>query len=185
MAFSEIISSVLGGGATGLLGAALSRYFDYKSKQLDKEFQKDKFEYDLQLKHADARILELEWQSRERIAITEADSRIDAADTQAFQAALTSEPKMFANPSKLTRAQNSWMVFVDGVRGLIRPGLTLYLCGISTAVYMQAGSIIKNQPITIEQSVDIYNQISSTILYLTTCCVLFWFGSRAKQYKGK
>lgn len=186
MGFSEIISSVFGGGVTGLLGAAISRFADYKNKQLDLQLQKEKFSNEIELKHADARIMELEWQSRERIALTEGESKESVAETQAFQTALTSEPKLYHNPTKLSRAQNAWMVLVDGIRGLIRPVLTLYLCGISTAVYMQAGSIIKHQPLSPEQSMEIYTQISSTILYLTTTCVLFYFGSRpAKQGRGK
>lgn len=184
MGFSDIITSVLSGGATGLIGAAIARYSDYKTKQLDIEVQRMKLENEIQLRHIDERIIEKELSSKERIVISESEARVDVEDSKAFRSAIESEPKIYHNPSKLTRAQNAWMVLVDGVRGLIRPGLTLYLCGITTAVYMQAGSIIKKQPIPIEQSVEIYTQISSTILYLTTTCVLFWFGIRTKNSKN-
>lgn len=178
---TEFLTSILSGGATGLLGAGISRYADYKNKQLDIEVKKLDHENEIALRHIDERMMEKEWEARNQIALVEAESRMDVEDSRSFQSALSMEPKLFHNPSKLTRAQNAWMVFIDGVRGLIRPGLTLYLCAISTAVYMQAGKVIEQSPIPVESAVQIYNQISSTILYLTTTCVLFWFGSRVKS----
>lgn len=185
MGFSEIISSVLSGGLTGVIGSAISRYADYKSKQLDMDLQKLKMANEVELKQVDAHIMEMEWQSREKISIVESDAKMDVADSKAFQTSLTSEPKMFSNPSKYNDKQNAMMVFVDCVRGLIRPGLTLYLSLITTLVYWEAGGIIKKNILTPEQAVQIYTQISSTILYLTSCCVLFWFGSRPTSKNGK
>lgn len=183
MGFSDIISSVLSGGITGILGAAISRFADYKTKQLDIEVQKLKFENDIALRHIDERMLEKEWSVRDSIAVTEANSAMDIQDSKSFQTALSNEPKFYHNPSKLTRAQNAWMVFIDGVRGLIRPGLTLYLSLITTFVYWEAGTIIKKNVLTPEQAFDIYSQISSTILYITTCTILYWFGIRLKEGK--
>ena len=180
MNFSDVLTNVISGGVTGIVGAAISRYADYKSKQLEIEVQKLKFDNEIQLRHIDERMLEKEWNVRDSIAVTEAESAMDIQDSKAFQTALTSEPKLYHNPLKMTKAQNAWLVFVDGVRGLIRPGLTLYLALITTLVYLEAGGIIKKQVLSSEQAFDIYTQISSTILYLTNCCVLFWFGSRAK-----
>lgn len=174
MGLIDIIYSIVSGGATGLIGAAISRYADYKTMQV-------RLENEIRLKELDAKIIQVEWETRERIVEVEAESRSDVADSEAFKTSLTNEPKIYANTSKLTRVQNSFMVALDFIRGIIRPGLTLYLCAISTAVYLEAGKIIKTQPIPIADAVAIYSQISSTILYLTSCCVLFWFGSRAKD----
>ncbi len=183
MALSEIVLSIFGGGATGIIGAAISRYSDYKTKQLDNAHSQIMKENEIQMKNLDIKVIELEWAGRNSIATIEADARMDVADSQAFNTALNSEPKIYANSSKFTKAQNTIMVILDFIRGVIRPGLTLYLCAITTAVYLQAGTIIKDQPITIQHAVDIYIQISSTILYLTTTVVLFYFGSRPKKEK--
>ncbi len=180
---TEFLTSIVSGGLTGIVGAAISRYADYKTKQLDIETERLKLENEIKLRHIDERIMEKEWDARDRIANVEADGRTDVSDSAAFAVSLNSEPKMYSNPKKTTAVANTFMVFVDCVRGLIRPVLTIYLCGVTTAVYMQAGTIIKNQPITIDQSVEIYQQISATILYLTNCCVLFWFGTRPKDQK--
>jgi len=178
---SEFITSIISGGITGLFGASITHYFDYLNKKLDVQSQDSKQKNEITLREMDSHIMQLEWQARNEIAVTESDSRVEVADSEAFKAALTSEPKLYSNPSKYSRLQNTIMVFVDSIRGLIRPVLTVYLCGVTTAVYMQAGQIIKAQPLSVDQSVEVYTQISSTILYLTTTCVLFWFGSRTKE----
>ena len=184
MAIADLVLSIFGGGVTGLLGAALTRYGDYKNKQLEMQFQESRQSHEIELRKEDAKMLKLEWDSREKIALVEAESREDVAKSNSFQTALTSEPRQYANVGKFTKTQNLIMVILDFIRGVIRPGLTLYLCGITTAVYLQAGDIIKAQPIPVQSSIDMYSQISGTILYLTTTCILFWFGIR-NQDKNK
>ncbi len=183
MQLTDIVMSVVSGGVTGLLGSVITLIAGYKTKQLELEGKKLDRDHEIALRHADARIIELEWQSREKIAMVETEGRMDIADSAAFQVALQNEPKQYANPSKFTKMNNSMMVFLDFIRGSIRPGLTLYLCAITTAVWMQAGDIIKSQPIPVEAAVDIYTQITMTVLYLTTTSVLFWFGTRVKEQK--
>lgn len=178
MGLAEVLMSVASGGATGLLGAVVSRIGDYKNKQLDIELQKMKHSNELSLREVDATIMQLELEARKNIAATEAETAMEVSGNTALVAALNSEPKQYANKDKFTKAQNTLMVLLDFIRGVIRPGLTLYLCAITTAVWMQAGEIIKSQPIPVGSSVEIYTQITSTVLYLTSCCVLFWFGSR-------
>lgn len=184
MAFVDIVSSILSGGATGIIGAAVSRYADYKTKQLDIDLQKEKFSHEIELRHADARIMELEWTFKDKIASTEAQTHVEQFDSAAFQTALTSEPQRYSLADKLTSSQSWWMVILDFIRGIIRPGLTLYLCAITTVVYFQSSKIIGDQSVSVQQAVDIYNQITATILYLCTTVVLFWFGCRAKGGKN-
>lgn len=183
MAFTDIVTSILSGGATGIIGAAISRFADYKTKQLDINLQKEKFSHEIELRHADARIMELEWAHKDKIAYTEAQSKTDQSDALSFQVALTSEPRQYSALDQITTKQNWLLVILDFIRGIIRPGLTLYLCMITTIVYFQAQNIIKDQAVSVQQAVDIYNQITATILYLSVTVILFWFGSRAKAGK--
>lgn len=181
MGLGDIVLSIFGGGATGIIGAAISRFADFKTKQLDYSQALQIGEIEIQKRSLDAKIIEHEWNARESIAATESETSIELADARSFDTALTSEAKIFSNTPKLTRSQNWLMVVLDFIRGFIRPGLTLYLCAITTAVYLQAGNIIKAQPISVEQAVSMYTQISSTILYLTTTAVLFYFGCRVRE----
>lgn len=180
---TEILTSIVGGGVTGLLGSTITHYFDYLNTKEKNKFILANHAHEIAMREMDAKIIAEEWNARNAIAVIETEGKIEVADSEAFKASLTSEPKLYHNPSLISKASNSLLVFVDAVRGLVRPGITLYLCIITTAVYLQAGSIIKHQPLTPEQSVDIYVRITETVLYLTTTCVLFWFGIRTREKK--
>lgn len=179
------LGGVLSGGLTGIIGVGVQRIFEYKSKQLDIQLQNQKFAHEVDMKKADAEIMAQEWAARTKIAATETAGASDVADSHAFAAALTSEPKIYADPSKITPAQEWLMVALDTIRGLIRPVLTIYLCAITTIVYLQARELMGNQPLGIDQASAILKMIIDTILYLTVTCVLFWFGSRNKASPPK
>lgn len=179
MDFLSGIASVLSGGLTGVIGSVTQKVFEYKSKQLDVELQKEKYANEILLKKADAEIMAQEWAARTKIAEKEADAKVDAEDAKAFAAALTSEPQKYHEGS-LTVGQNWMMVMLDFLRGIIRPGLTIYLCGITTAIYIQAKNIMGTD-LQVGQAYELVDHIVNTILYLCTSCVLFWFGTRNKK----
>lgn len=174
------IASIFGGGLTGLVGSVTQRIFEYKSKKLDIELQKEKFANDIALKRVDAELMAQEWAARTKVADVEATAKMDVADSEAFATALTSEPQRYSDVTHLTDKQNWLMVLLDFMRGAIRPGLTIYLCALTTAIYFQAKFLLRSNDITVEQAYDLVTQIIDTILYLTTTCVLFWFGTRNK-----
>ncbi len=162
------LTSILGGGITGLLGSVTQRIFEYKTKKLEIELQKNKFENDVALKQLDM-----------QAAVSHDKTVIEVEDSKAFKAALESEPKKYSEGQLTTRQQ--WvMVFLDFVRGIIRPALTIYLCGITTAIYFQAKTLMGTM-IPVDSAYNLVSQIVNTILYLTTTCVLFWFGTRNKS----
>lgn len=185
MGFGDIIGLVFGGGATGLIGSAVNRYFDLQKAKQDMELAKITFAHEIESKQVDFQIMQVEWDGRNKIAVTEADGRSDVADSQAFAASFSTDKATYSNTSKLTTAQNSWMIFVDGIRGLIRPGLTAYLSAVSTAIWMQQGALLKLQPIPVDAAVNIYQQSTAMILFLTSTCVTWWFGSRTKSQTKK
>jgi len=64
-------SAILGGGATGILGAAVQRYADYKGRQLDLQAQASKQAHEVAMREADARIMAQEWAARTQVATIE------------------------------------------------------------------------------------------------------------------
>jgi hypothetical protein len=73
-------------------------------------------------------------------------------------------------------------VLVDALRGIVRPGLTVYLCAITTLIYSDAQLLLnKAQGMTATEALDLTKMVVGTVLYLTTTCVLWWFGTRNKQ----
>ncbi len=173
------ITSILGGGITGLIGSVTQRIFEYKSKKLDIELQASKFANEIALKKVDAEIMSQEWAARTKVADIEATAKVDVEDAKAFSAALTSEPARYS-VGTLSEKQNWLMVFLDFVRGVIRPGLTVYLCAITTAIYIKASRLLNGDVILPGMAYDMVQNIINTILYLTVTCVCFWFGTRNK-----
>jgi hypothetical protein len=179
------LGGVLSGGLTGIIGVCVQRVSEYKSKQLDVQLNKDKYAHEVDMKKADAEIMAQEWAARSKIATTEAADHEAVADAQAFSTALTGEPQRYSDPSKVNVAQEWLLVILDTVRGLIRPVLTIYLCAITTVVYLQARELLGNQPLGVDQASALLKTIIDTVLYLTVSCVLFWFGSRNKAKPPK
>lgn len=69
---------------------------------------------------------------------------------------------------------------VDFLRGVIRPSLTVYLCGVTTWVTWMAWEIMKTNGVEINatQAMEIFMETTSIVVYLTVSCVTWWFGDR-------
>lgn len=165
------IASVLSGGLTGIVGSVTQSVFEYKSKKLDVELQKEKYANEIALRKIEGDIAANAWAAK-----------ADIEDSKAFNTSLSSEPKVYHN-GQLTEKQNWLMVVLDFIKGSIRPFLTLYLCVLTTMIYIQARSILSNGDLSVTQAYELVNQIINTILYLSTSCVMWWFGSRQKTKK--
>ena len=77
------------------------------------------------------------------------------------------------------------MVSLDAFRGFIRPALTVYLCALTTYVWFQVRAVLATEDLDPAAVLDVWKMVVGTILYLTTTCVLWWFGTRNKQTQPK
>lgn len=181
-----VFSSIVGGGMTGILGVVVQRIADYKNKQLDLQLITIKNGHEVHMREVDAEIMREEWAARTRVAEVEAESREDVAESQAFAASFN-EPSRYSEPSKHSIGQAWVMVLLDAIRGLVRPTLTIYLCALTTFIYLHSKNLLDLHGVnmTPDQAVKQVNLIIGTILYLTTTCVLWWFGTRNKQPQPK
>lgn len=173
-----VVTSIMSGGLTGILGAGLQRFADFKNKQQDIEILKLKGSQDLAMRELDGKLMNQEWANRLQVTSVEAEARKDVADSEAFKAAMWKEPDRYSAKG----TQSGWLVALDVFRGIIRPGLTLYLCALTTMMYLECQALIKTYGMVMDsnQVFDIYSLIINTVLYLTTTAVLFWFGTRNK-----
>jgi hypothetical protein len=176
-------TSILGGGVTGILGVAVQSVFAYKNKQLDLELNKQKLDHDLAMKNADLQIMSQEWAQRTKVAEIEAAGKESVADAQAF-AASYNEPQRYSADVHPNTAQGWLLVTLDFIRGIVRPGLTIYLCILTTMVYLQVKPLVGTGLSPVE-ALGLLKIIIDTILYLTTACVLYWFGTRVKAQPPK
>lgn len=180
----SLISSVFGGGATGLLGIVVQRWADHKNRKLDLEASRDKMAHEAAMRKADADIMKEEWAQRTKIAEIEKEGKVEQADAEAFAASFR-EPERYSDGVKPSRGQAWVLIILDTIRALVRPALTVYLCVITTLIYIEARQLLGAAALTSEQAMSLTDKVVSTVLYLTTTCVLWWFGTRNKQQAPK
>lgn len=182
--FTGGISSILAGGATGLLGILAQRFFDFKTKQLDLQSAQIKNAHEIAVIKANGELMAQEYAGKTQVAQVEAAGRSDVAASEAFAASLKVEPTRYADG---VRPKGVWgnmgwflMVLIDFIRGIVRPALTVYLCALTTLIYFQAQTIMTTYGMVIQadDAFKLVVRIIETILYLTTTCLLWWFGTR-------
>jgi len=179
--------AIVSGGATGILGVVAQRFFDHWKNKQELDQMREKHAHDLAMRKADAEILAQEWAQRTKLAQVEGETQREVADAQAFAASFALEPKRYAEGVKVGRFGGFMLVFVDVVRGLVRPGLTIYLAWVATEIYVQSVRIMAmiNPSAQSQLLVQLHQQIVFTLLYLFTTCVLWWFGTRNKSPQPK
>ena len=163
----SIGTSILSGGATGLLGTAVSGVIDY--------FQgRQRHAQELDLRRLDIELAQAEASGAERVAAIEAEGERDVAEWEAMAASYREAGKRWSRPGDGVLIQ-----LVDFVRGMTRPVLTWGLVGLVGAIYflLGAGDLA---------AAEVRPRIVETVLYLATAAVLWWFGQRQieKRHAG-
>lgn len=151
----ESLLAVLGGGATGLLGTVISAGAEWLR-------EKQRHAHEVALRRLDLEMLAAEAASAERVAAVERETE----QTRAEHAAL--EASYRAATTRMSRGDSRWLAAVDVVRGLTRPVLTWVFVALVGWMYFSAVTL----------RIEVREQIVDTALYLTTTCVLWWFGAR-------
>lgn len=182
MSVLDSVLSVLSGGATGLIGTAIQSIYQYKTRQLDIDLEKTKAANELEKQKLDIQMQAQEWASRTQIATITTQGEVDQADAATLGASYQLEPQQYSEKTLLTHAQNWIFVFIDALRAVIRPGLTVYLCAVTTMIYMQTRGLITTNQV---DSFALLEKLVNTILYVTTTVILWYFGSRNKVNPGK
>lgn len=156
----DLVLGVLTGGATGLIGTVISggmKFFENKQRNayelavMDKEMEQMDKEAEI------ARdIKELDMEGKDRTA---AWSALEASYKE--------------STTRMSSGDHPALVWVDVVRGLMRPFITLgLLAGIGVIYFSSAASLPApdGTPMTVF--------IIQTVLYVGTTAVLWWFGTR-------
>lgn len=180
-----IFGSIFAGGATGLLGMLLQKYFDLQTKKLDLEHAIKRSEVELALRDKDLQIMEAEWRQRAKVAEIEGDAAIGVEAQRAFAQSLQADRATYLTPEVAGKDRFAvWTLAVlEFLRGVVRPLLTLALLWMSWQIYKQTDALLKLQGVETSQEI-LQSQlllIVSTILYLATTVVTWWFGIRNQQ----
>ncbi len=182
------------GGVTGLIGNAFTTWFKFKNA---------KMQYEHEEKMVDLETTAMIKEAEMNIQVTQSriEGEIELADAAAFttsqkvgQEKLFHEKwiemimeagradKWYSFIFKITGAViSASFAFVDWLNAMMRPTLTLYLIGASTYITILAWEIMQSHGLvtmTSMQAIAIFNQVSSTMIFLTVSCVTWWFGDR-------
>lgn len=180
--FGSAIGSVVTGGAAGLLGVVVNRVADYFNQKQKIEADKLKNAHELALREQDMKITQIEAESRYKVAEIDAESRESVADAAAFAASYQLEPQRFSDPTKLSKNQNWLFAVLDLIRGLVRPGLTVYLAILTSIIIFQSLNVLRSNQMTLdpEKAYALVEESMNTVLFLFTVCTMWYFGTRNK-----
>lgn len=176
-----LLGSIFSGGLTGLLGVAFQRFFDFLKVKQEIEMKKMDHEHEANMRRIDGELMAQEWAARTQVATIEAEAKQTVAAEASFAASFNNEPKQYSAKVKIGPVTGFLLVLLDFLRGIVRPGLTIYLCVITTMIYVEARAIMAGVTFATADAIRVHDLIVSTILYLTTTCVLWWFGTRNSQ----
>jgi hypothetical protein len=171
------IGSILGGGITGLVGAGLTAYTEIKK-------QESLFKHDENMAELDQAMTKLEIQGRLKIAETESQALQEIATSDVLQKSFEADRAQYATGR--TAANSKWFIWVDVIRGLVRPTLTIYMMLVITLIYLQVINLVGGiEGMSANQATGMLAGIIDSLLYITTTIVLWWFGSRTKGGKSR
>lgn len=184
MGIWEVVTSLFGGGLVGLLGSVITNVMQWQTKKLELQAQSQKMAHELAMRRVDGELMAQEWAARTKVAEVEAGAKVEVADAEAFGKSFETEYR-FSEGITATPAQNWLLILLDAARAVVRPALTVYLCAITTWLYMDAHKLLRADDFSQTQAEALVLKIVHTILFLTTTCVLWWFGTRTRQQPPK
>jgi hypothetical protein len=171
-ALLSILTSTGAGGIIGVVGSWLTKREERKNIQLQferdvklAEIRKDeaKIEADHELALADKQI--------ERAQV-EGSVAIDQAEVEAFSEGLKEQSKTYGIKA------------VDGIRGLMRPVITVYLLVIATLLTLKINELVGGlDSLEMSELKGIYDNVINQMLFLTATAVTWWFGSRPSSQR--
>ena len=172
----DAITAIVSGGATGLLGAGITAFTEFKKQQLIFKHEEVKFDHDKDMKklnmEADSQKAEYHLKGVE----LETNAQIAVGDQEIFKEGIKNDKATYSSGT-----DSILLRVVDFVRGLVRPVLTGWFSYLAYRIYSDIEDKISSVTLTdTEQLVGLHQQITLMLLYVTTSVVLWWFGTRAK-----
>jgi len=193
-----LLESTLLGGITGLIGTIWSSYNQRKVKALEMDDRDRQRAHDVAMVKAESDAMIAESKAQIQITAARIGGEIELAETQAFAGSLTAgRAKIFdaAYMEQLFEAEG-WVRFisipagvllavffglVDFTKEMVRPGITVYLLGISTWITAKAWMLLERMNVAVmtpSMAIGIVSDAINVVLYLTVTAVTWWFGDR-------
>ena len=166
-ALAEIFASTGLGALVGLLGSWLTKHEDRRNLEL-------KLAHDIKI--ADIRNQEAAFEFVHELAM--ADQQVERAQAEGDIARDIAEMGAFRDGLK--EQQMIYRVkWVDAIRGVMRPVITIYLLALATLVTINISNTAGGLEALDRSAMDtLYSDTITRIFFLVTTAVTWWFGSR-------
>jgi len=184
---ANILTSILGGGLTGLVGNALTSFTNYKMQKL-------KNDHDAKMAELDLQTIRLEAEMQVKVTQAQTEGQVQLAEMEALKASYAELEKPLFQRAYMSKLMKSkWTVWigailsflfglVDFLKSAARPVLTYYLMGVSTWITIIAyQTVIQTSgtaPLDTTKALELFDKVTTTIIYLTISCVSWWFADR-------
>lgn len=167
------------GALMGWLGGLANRWFDLKSKSMDMEILKIKNEQELLIRDKDLEQIKFEWESRSKVAQIEGEAKVAEA-AKVAEGAIESAAYAALSASYSNDKATYGIMFIDGVRGLIRPLITLIFTGIAIYINAEIMYLLTDTWATLSQvdKVKLVFTVVDWMLFQTSVVVGWWFANR-------
>lgn len=174
------IASLLSGGATGLLGSVVSNVADYFEDRAKRKHQ-------VEMRKLDLEEMDREYSFQKSMAEKEHEAAVEESSYDLQEKSYEHDAARYSDGLKIKSIWlKAMLVFVDLVRGLVRPGLTLFLIWLVWDTRKEVESVLSAaglDKISPEDALVTYGMIVDMILYMASMSMAWWFGTRPKSRK--
>lgn len=172
----SILTTTGTGGILGVLGSWLTKREERKNLEI-------KYKHEKEL--AEIRNKEAEIEAKHELAM--ADKDYERAELEGEQQ--ISEKELDVLKVSLKEQGMLYGIgFVDAVRGMMRPLITIYLLIIATFVTLHINEVVGGLKVfdgDPQELIDTYKEVINQVLFLTATAVTWWFGSRPSSARKK
>lgn len=174
----DLLVTILSGGATGLLGtlfSGVSGYFKQKAAFAHEESM------------ARLRLDEQKMEIEGKIQVTVEEGKIATALADAkLQESSYKHDKRAYIKGAVSSFWRGLLAMVDVIRGLMRPSITTYMMVLTTIMYLDVLRMVQGlDSMPPEFLLKVLEKIILMVIYVTTTCIFWWFGSRVKTIQPK
>ncbi len=171
---ADIFASSGLGAIVGLLGSWLTKREERRNLELKLTHE---------TKMADIRKEEAAFEFSHELAM--ADKQVERAEVEGQIARDVEEMAAFRDGLK--EQQMVYKIkWVDAIRGLMRPVITVYLLLLATIITLRIGSWTGGlQSLDAHVMTTLYSDTIAQILFLVTTAVTWWFGSRPSSERKR
>jgi hypothetical protein len=187
----ELVTGLMSGGATGLIGLVLQAWNDGRKRADDIALAKLQNEATLQLRRAEIErevaMARMTAESAERVEQMRQESRLAELGSSDYQASMASDRATYSPPGAADKYPfiAIMLAMVDVVRGLTRPGITIYSLSVLTGLAWWVTTLYGKMGLQMPANdvMKLATDIISTVEYVAVTSAVWWFGARAQSKK--